>query len=802
MNRRAELLLAGLIYAAALGVFFSPIIRHNATFTNVQSYQQASFPWSKSQPTQYLSVQGDQALSSFPRDVLIRRSLVANHQLALWDPLSFAGHPFLADSDSGAAYPPRLVLSAIFSPSAAQDASIILSLFVAALGMFALLKTFKSGFAGALLAGGVWAFCGYSLVWAQYDNYRAVGAFLPLVLCSLRLWHERRSWVRLSAGGLAYGLMLLGSSGEVWLIASLVVVGYAFSLMLPRLRAYWRRSDAVGRLQLLAEPILIPAAGLGVAAVAVLPFLELSSRLGRAPLSYSQWVGASRVHPTDYLHTFLPAATPPGLHGLFSQVFVGTAAALLAIYGLFLRRPGSGLGRGLVITMFLFPIGTPLTWLGYHFVPKLSSLLYLGRSLFVWSLGVAVLAGIGLDSLVNRIRNSGSVSLDGATSGRRLRRARYPRARTVAAVVAAAAILSTGVQLLIYGRNADPPFQPRTASALYPTTPAISAIRSELRRTPGGGRLLVLQPAPIKVPATPRTPTNCLLYLAGYPCGFVYRYAFPGATNLALDLPTAGGYTNVLPDDTVTLWRVVQGEAVSTVLTHPLAGALATNFFLPTTSGDLVQRVGVTVVYAPPGLSFGTSGPTSSLGRILQPVYTGKDGTVLRVIGATPRAFVVPRAVALSSRTGTLRRFASVDFNIDKTVLLEGSSTRAPASSKSTSSAGQPSAIRWHRNDPTSLQLSVTSPHPGWLVLLDSWDPGWTATVNGHSAEIRQADFNFRAVRVDAGVSRVTFSYTPPGFVLGAWISGLLTAFFLGVLAVAAIRARRHRPIEIASVAT
>ena len=82
---------------------------------------------------------------------------------------------------------------------------------------------------------------------------------------------------------------------------------------------------------------------------------------------------------------------------------------------------------------------------------------------------------------------------------------------------------------------------------------------------------------------------------------------------------------------------------------------------------------------------------------------------------------------------------------------------------------------------------------PGYLVLDDSFFPGWKATVDGRDTRILPANVNFRAVAVPAGFHRVSFRYRPASAVVGAGIS-LGTALLLaGAALVLAVRGRRRR---------
>ncbi|MBA3872753.1 MAG: YfhO family protein [Anaerolineae bacterium] len=57
------------------------------------------------------------------------------------------------------------------------------------------------------------------------------------------------------------------------------------------------------------------------------------------------------------------------------------------------------------------------------------------------------------------------------------------------------------------------------------------------------------------------------------------------------------------------------------------------------------------------------------------------------------------------------------------------------------------------------LVVDVTTDHAGWLVLADSYYPGWSATVDGAATDIQHANLMFRAVQVPAGAHEVSFDY-------------------------------------------
>ncbi len=72
---------------------------------------------------------------------------------------------------------------------------------------------------------------------------------------------------------------------------------------------------------------------------------------------------------------------------------------------------------------------------------------------------------------------------------------------------------------------------------------------------------------------------------------------------------------------------------------------------------------------------------------------------------------------------------------------------------------------------PERLAIETESRSPAYLVVSDTFDPGWSATVDGEPAAIYPAYCKFRAVYLTGGKHTVVFSYSPAGFKLGLLIS-------------------------------
>ena len=74
---------------------------------------------------------------------------------------------------------------------------------------------------------------------------------------------------------------------------------------------------------------------------------------------------------------------------------------------------------------------------------------------------------------------------------------------------------------------------------------------------------------------------------------------------------------------------------------------------------------------------------------------------------------------------------------------------------------------------PHRVVITAASDHPGYLVLTDTWFPGWTAHVDGRESPVERADYAFRAVRLEPGRHEVEFRYDPGSVRLGLALSVL-----------------------------
>ncbi|MGD8821935.1 MAG: YfhO family protein, partial [Anaerolineales bacterium] len=155
------------------------------------------------------------------------------------------------------------------------------------------------------------------------------------------------------------------------------------------------------------------------------------------------------------------------------------------------------------------------------------------------------------------------------------------------------------------------------------------------------------------------------------------------------------------------------------------------------------------------------------------------DGEVqYRPIPTPQRAYLVPEAIPVAGLDDALERVFQPDFDPQQQVVIEGE-----IHSQQLSTIIQLESIQIEpTTNPNRLSLDIVSSSGGWLVLADSWYPGWSAAIDGADTPIYPANGVFRAVWLPPGEHTLTFLYAPVSLKIGAAL------FVAAMLALAGLR--------------
>jgi hypothetical protein len=145
-----------------------------------------------------------------------------------------------------------------------------------------------------------------------------------------------------------------------------------------------------------------------------------------------------------------------------------------------------------------------------------------------------------------------------------------------------------------------------------------------------------------------------------------------------------------------------------------------------------------------------------------------------------PRAWVLRDFRVLESRE-ILSILKTKDFCLDKEVLLEDKPLGVTPNSELRTPDSFSAAPEFLSEYNNRLTLRVKTEEDGFLVLSDTYYPGWKVYVDGEKKKIYRANYTFRAVPLRPGTHQVKFVYDPLSFKLGAMITFLTIIGCFGI---------------------
>src|SRR5262249_15391778 len=170
------------------------------------------------------------------------------------------------------------------------------------------------------------------------------------------------------------------------------------------------------------------------------------------------------------------------------------------------------------------------------------------------------------------------------------------------------------------------------------------------------------------------------------------------------------------------------------------------------------ELLGVRFIVLPPGAT--VAEPR------LQTVYDGADARVVEDPAALPRAFVALRARCAGDPEAVALLRARSLTTTDEVLL-------ADCTSPAVVEPSVPTAVeaRIVIDDPARVVIAASADAPAWLVLTDTWFPGWRARLDGADVQVLRADYAFRAVALPPGRHEIEFVFTPRRLHVGAAIT-------------------------------
>jgi hypothetical protein len=744
---------------------------------------------------------------------------VASGSPPLWDPSPAFGQPLLADALAQVLYPPTW-LNLVLPPWVDYTVYAFGHVVFSGLAFLALARRWRLSSGAALAGAAAWVLSGPFLSLVDLWHHFASASWIPAVFLAAERAVEKRRPRDVLVLGVAMGMQVLAGSADV---CAMTLVALAAWVAIAHVE--WRRPRgalplAAGGALALAVAALL-SSGLWLAALdvawrssrrelaeavrtywsahpAALAEVLLVGVPGRLPLS-AAWRAAlfeSREPLLASLYLGLPAAglvaaafAVPGVGGRrrWALAAVGLVAAAAALGR---HAPVYGVATALLppLRLFRFPVKAMVlvafAWAGLVALGAEAWRRAAPGRRWTWTVVVplAVLAAVAAASAFTLASGRPPWgTLLGA--GEPARRAALAVARGLAGEAALAAVV---LALAAWRRRAGAP------APVLATLAALAAVADLALAHP--------RPNPVAPRALYTTRPEALAAIGDPASARVYSYDYTeaGRAERWLGRPSAHVLER-LPEG----WRPDAASALGLQLS-----------LAPQTPGRWGLRQGFDIDYR--GLQ---AGPLAGLTRLVRIVEDRPDevlrllqvgavtrvvalhrvaGDRLRPIAEIPSFFPdpirveavpdpLPRAYAVGGARvadGVPALAALVDpaFDPRREIVLP----RGPAVAPPPGFHGQ---VRIARESASWLLLEAELASDGYVVLVDGYDPGWKARMDGRRVPLLRANVAFRAVAVPAGRHTIEMAYRPPAALAGLAVSGV-TAVALA-LAFLSIRVRR-----------
>jgi hypothetical protein len=711
------------------------------------------FLWPIILPPAGLAPPGDDIVAQFYPWSRIFLDGLRHGRLALWNPYSFLGMPFQAQPQSAEFYPLTWLFTAL-DAGKVFGIALAFHLWLAAFGVYALARTCDVNRSGALLSGLTFIFGGFvsSKIFVGFHDIFATMAWMIWALAALQRAWRGRSFRRAALAGLPIALSALAGSMTFFQYTLIAIGAMGAYLISLSWRDHGRREAAYAA----GQVALALICGLFIAAVQLLPTFELARWSSRAadvtyafasdlplPLSHLLMLAAPDIFgapnsPVKYWGA-------PWYHEI--QMYVGI---LPLVFALMAVRRGDrrkwfwvALGGGAL----LYALGAEgfLHTLFFRFVPGIGLMRLPARASVLFTLSLSMLAGLGWEEWTRGANPSGlprsrpfewAGVLGMATgllafieatfrSGDATARAQLVQVASQSWRFAALLGLTYLVLRWRWNRTSRPAFLAAT----------FALVLFDLWSF--GGKFVLTQPLQPNSTWWPLADRVMASDRANYR---VLEYGFniiPGTNDhILFRLQSLGGYDSLMPSDTVDLTEV------NYALEPKLLDMLAVRYILINDK---------TVIDA------------SDYHEVTHDV---EDGVVIYERKPQKRAFIVHQ-LQVTPHGEMLARMTAPAFDPRRTALIESSPGCALADAPGKDS------VTLASDELDRVTFKVHAASDGFLVMSDTFYPGWQADVDGRRVPVVRTNFALRGICLPAGDHEVMFSFEPVMLRVGIGFSAI-----------------------------
>ena len=718
-------------------------------------------------------------------------------QFPLWTPHLFFGFPFFAEAQAGVLYPIHLLLL-IFKTTTAYSIATISRYILGGLFMFLFIRRITNNSWAAVISSLVFAYNGYMIAQVIHENVENALIWLPLILFALDKWIIDANRPALISAGICLGVSFLAGYFFISLLVLITATLYyiCFSLFVHK--------DTFGIIDFgylkrwIGGISTFGLIGVGLACVQLIPNFELaqvSVRSGGLDYDVSTQVSLSPFHLICFIFPkfFGHPSTQGSIWGLWPSNYIdlvfylGILPFLLILGALLIRRDRYTLFFGL---MFLVAFGlalgqfTPL-WNLLHNLPVFSMMRNPARFLSMAVTAGAVLAGLGFDRLIYR------QAADQVKQKRYLRLIGFGTGVTVFFCIISGWLITTlKPSIMDLGRWFVDQFVYNQSIHAKSSTHYYERVEVYYNQLASFARIdhpfiylpvILLGLSVLLIFYITRSTGN--KKIIGLICiGLIGMDLFLFARDYNYELPP-DAYTrkshhiDVMEQDK-TIFRYAVSPLMNSMRNYdPMI--FRQDYIQGSSPLQMKRHAEIIEALRPHMMEISQAVTLNPLVNLLNIKYIATydsiphawaklrstDGYFYENKTVLPRAFVASESLVLPSARDVLQALTDTTFMPQETVLLE-----EPGPTWEPHPDATPATARILRYDLSEIEIE-TDGHGGFLVLTDTYYPGWTAYVDDEETPILRADYLFRAVPIDSGHHIVRFVYAPWSFRIGASVS-------------------------------
>ena len=751
----------------------------------------------------------------YPRHIFAAEEWLAG-RVPLWDPYQHNGLPFLAESQVGALYPFSALFLSAASPSLELSLFILIHFSLAATFTFLLARLLGISQPAAVVAGLAYGCGGFMMAQVPNLNIMTGAVWLPLILYGLIQATRRRTLLSAMLAGIPLTLQILTAQPQIVFYTLVMMCGY--TLYRVAAGVFFGEAQTKKRLLFSLQTVGLVAitliTGLLLAAPQLLPTFELQQLSVRSQERDIEFLTQNSLPPLMWLNLLIPSAFGNNVTGFkggdpFQEdfIYIGFLPLVFVFFSWGQRhKRDMPFFVLLLIGGALLAMGrmTPLYQTLVQYLPGFALFRVPSRWLMVVNLALAVLAGFGLDAVCRRgLRKKqffiflGTISL---------------------ILIAVGLIWFFSADLQAWSQSWSREAHQKFFNAFLKNGYIINPIYQD--RLVIGWLTVLAAPVPLLV-VNVMAATGVFWLLATRKIT-ANAFSLLVIAVVSIDLVAAGG-TTINPTKPDNWWRQLSGGAQyvldnldegrvfplgmgSEALTVSHLGQYFPSVYRVRSAGGhgsslMLQRAATFLQNAHPvqairalGVRYLlTEGQLGADAAATYPLVFG-DGSsfVYENSSPYPRAFVVHQIIQVDTPPEAMAYFETANLDPRQTVVIEaGGNLPSPAEPSA------PDSTDIIHETPQRIELTVNAAADGYLVLLDTYYPGWVAHRDGQPVPIYRANYISRAIFVPSGRHTIEFEYRPQYFRVGIWLFALTSVMLIGLIIITGrVQTNRLKKLE------